>query len=98
LFILISTARREEEEADLLRLQDADGTVYYYPFTIGAHADSTTDSTEQPGSPNTTHRAYAGLRDLADRIHLRSNAVQQTFLRQRLRTGWSPPDCSAAPV
>jgi hypothetical protein len=93
--------RREEKGADLLRLQDADGTVYYYPFTAGAHADSTTDSTEQPGSPNTTHRAYAGLHDVADRVRQRSDAVQQTFLRQRKywrKSGETLQDLKRAPA
>jgi predicted aconitase with swiveling domain len=94
-------ARSEEEGADLLRLQDADGTVSYYPFTTGAHADPTTDSTVQPGSPNTTHRASAGLRDVADRVRQRSDAVQQTFLRQRKywrKSGETLQDLKRAPA
>jgi predicted aconitase with swiveling domain len=96
-----SQARREEEGADLLRLQDPDGTVYYYPFTLEAHSDSTTYSTEQPGSSNTTLRANAGLRDVADRVRQRSDAVQQTFLRQRKywrKSGETLQDLKLAPA
>jgi hypothetical protein len=94
-------ARRGEEGADLLRLQDSDGTVYYYPFTSGAYEDATTVSTGKSSSPNTTEHAYQGLRDLADRIHLRSNAVQQTFLRQRKywrKSGETLQDLKRAPA
>jgi hypothetical protein len=94
-------ARREEEGADLLRLQDPDGTVYYYPLNTGAYEDPITRSTEQPRSPNTTPRANAGLRDLAGSVQLRADAVQQTFLRQRKywrKSGETLQDLKRAPA